>query len=179
MDLALESTRDEAFAHAFDIGEQCGYLAAPVGDDQLELIGYEDHLLLTYDDERRMMVNVEQVKREKPTLPVRPMPLLTDEIRERLPALYSQEEKGLDALAQVKFFTPDSDWTWFASEFDGDDTFFGLVIGFEIELGSFSLSELEAVRGPLGLPIERDLHFEPKSLKALKEAYERQRRGEV
>ena len=29
------------------------------------------------------------------------------------------------------------------------------------ELGSVSLSELESVRGKLGLPIERDLHFTP------------------
>jgi hypothetical protein len=35
------------------------------------------------------------------------------------------------------------------------------VIGFEREWGYFALSELEAAKGPLGLPIERDLHFEP------------------
>jgi len=35
--------------------------------------------------------------------------------------LYSGEELGLDALAQVKFFTPDSSWTWYASEFDEED----------------------------------------------------------
>ena len=78
--------------------------------------------------------------------------------------LYSGEEKGLEALAQVKFFTPDSNWTWYASEFDGEDIFFGLVSGFEVELGYFSLKELQEAHGPLGLPIERDLHFEPKTL---------------
>ena len=31
------------------------------------------------------------------------------------------------------------------------------VDGFEKELGYFSLRELESARGPLGLPIERDL----------------------
>jgi hypothetical protein len=35
----------------------------------------------------------------------------------------------------VKYFTPDSNWTWYASEFDGEDTFFGPVAGFEVELG--------------------------------------------
>ena len=63
-----------------------------------------------------------------------------------LPELYSGEEKGLEAQAQVKFFTPDSNWTWYASEFDGEDIFFGLVAGFEP--GYFSLSELQSVRGP-------------------------------
>ena len=75
------------------------------------------------------------------------------------------------AQALVKFFTPDSNWTWYASEFDGDDIFFGLVIGFVAEFGLFSLSELEEARGPLGLPIERDKHFEPKPLRELREHY--------
>ncbi len=97
------------------------------------------------------------------------MQLLTAEIRGKLPPLYSGEEKGLEALALVKFFTPDSGWTWYASEFDGNDTFFGLAVGFESELGYFSLSELLQVRGTLGLPIERDLHFNPKTLGELLE----------
>ncbi len=40
-----------------------------------------------------------------------------------------------ETLAQVKFFTPDAQWTWYVSEFDGEDLFFGLVIGLDIELG--------------------------------------------
>lgn len=99
------------------------------------------------------------------------MELLTKEIREALPELYANEEKGLDALARVKFFTPDSNWTWYATEFDGNDIFFGLVIGLEMELGYFSLRELREARGPLGLPIERDLHFEPQPLHHLRDHY--------
>lgn len=93
--------------------------------------------------------------------------LLDKASREKLPPIYSNEELGLMAQALVKFFTPDSNWTWYASEFDGDDTFFGLVAGLDVELGYFLLSDLQSVRGPLGLPIERDLHFEPKTLKEL------------
>jgi hypothetical protein len=103
--------------------------------------------------------------------------LLDQETREKLPPLYSEEKLGLDALAQVKFFTPDSNWTWYASEFDGEDIFFGLVSGFEIELGYFSLKELQEALGLLGLPIERDLHFEPKSLKELMEMHRKGRNG--
>jgi hypothetical protein len=93
--------------------------------------------------------------------------LLPDEIRKQLPLLYSQDGKGGKAMAHVKFFTPDSNWTWLVTEFDGEDMFFGLVEGFEKELGYFSLSELENIRGPLGLPIERDLHFKPKPLEEI------------
>jgi len=95
------------------------------------------------------------------------MVLLTKEVLKKLPPLYSQEEKGLDAVAVVKFFTPDSNWTWYATEFDGEDLFFGLVDGFEKEIGCFRLSELKSVKGALGLPIERDMYFKPKSLKEL------------
>jgi hypothetical protein len=103
--------------------------------------------------------------------------LLDNESREKLPPLYSGEEQGLDALAQVKFFTPDSSWSWFASEYDGEDILFGLVVGLEIEFGYFSLSELKSVKGPLGLPIERDLHFDPKSLRELRDQHRRDRGG--
>jgi hypothetical protein len=98
---------------------------------------------------------------------------LLDEIsRKKLPPLYSGEELGVNALAQVKFFTPDSNWTWYASEFDGEDIFFGLVSGLEVELGYFSLKELQEPRGPLGVLIERDLHFEPKTLGELMKLHE-------
>ena len=33
--------------------------------------------------------------------------------------------------------------------------------GHEVEIGSFSLSQLQGIRGPWGLKIERDLHFKP------------------
>jgi hypothetical protein len=101
--------------------------------------------------------------------------LLDKASQEKLPPLYSGEEQGLDALAQVKFFTPDAQWTWYASEFDGEDIFFGLVIGLEIELGYFSLSELKSVKGPLGLQIERDLHYDPQTLRELKEKHQSKR----
>lgn len=70
----------------------------------------------------------------------------------------------MDVHIVAKYFTPDSNWTWWAYEFDGEDLFFGLVQGFEIEFGYFSLSELKSVKGPLGLPIEMDLYFDEKTL---------------
>jgi hypothetical protein len=61
--------------------------------------------------------------------------LLDPASREKLPPLYAGEELGLEALAVVKFFTPWSVWSWYASEFDGQDIFFGLVNGLELEIG--------------------------------------------
>lgn len=109
-----------------------------------------------------------------------PMMLLTKEIRNKLPPLYSQE-KVEDPMVQVKFFTPDSNWTWYGIEFDGEDRFFGWVVDFEKELGYFSLSELESARGPMGLAIERDKWFKPMPLSEVKKlhAHERGELGEM
>jgi Protein of unknown function (DUF2958) len=95
------------------------------------------------------------------------MKLLTEEIRKRLPKLGSTVGQGENAVAQVKFFTPWGGWTWYAVEFDGWNVFYGYVIGLEREFGSFALSELEEVRGPFGLKVERDLYFKPTPLKEL------------
>jgi hypothetical protein len=95
------------------------------------------------------------------------MELLPQFIARTLPPLYATEQQGLKAIAQVKFFTPDANWTWYATEFDGKDIFFGLVQGFETELGYFSLVELKTIRGKLGLPVERDRFFTPTPLEDL------------
>ena len=83
------------------------------------------------------------------------------------------EEPEFDFLPVVKLFTPDAGCTWLLTEIDPEDPdiAFGLCdLGMGCpELGSVSLSELESVRGRLGLPIERDLHFTPtKTLSALR-----------
>jgi hypothetical protein len=74
------------------------------------------------------------------------------------------ENEDFDPLPVVKLFTPDASATWLLTEIDPDDEdrAFGLCDlgqGFP-ELGYVSLAELQSVRGRLGLPIERDLHFE-------------------
>jgi hypothetical protein len=105
------------------------------------------------------------------------MELLTAELRARLPALYSQEQNQ-DPTVHAKFFTPDSNWTWLVTEGSAEDDdflFFGYVIGLEEEWGYFVLSELESVRGHLGLAIERDLHFQPGPFSKVIERYRRER----
>ena len=63
----------------------------------------------------------------------------------------------------VKLFTPDANATWLLTELDPEnpDLAFGLCdLGYP-EMGWVSLSEIAGVKGPLGLPIERDRHFAP------------------
>ena len=89
------------------------------------------------------------------------MKLLTDELRARLPPLYSQEAEA-DPTVYAKFFLAGTGFTWYlteGSEQEGDFLFFGFVVGLESEFGYFLLSELESVQTPLGLHVERDLTF--------------------
>lgn len=91
--------------------------------------------------------------------------LLPATVAATLPPLYSQEDQGEEAIALVKFFAPWTNWTWYASEYDPTERlFFGVVVGHEREYGYFSLDELEAISGPGGLRIERDLYWTPKPL---------------
>lgn len=97
------------------------------------------------------------------------MILLTPQLHTALRA-NSISRHGREALGQrfdpvplIKLFNPIGAATWLATELDEDcDTLFGLAdLGFGCpELGSFSLSEIAAVRLHYGLGIERDLTFE-------------------
>ena len=171
--LALPQTgsRDEAYASIHDVAQEYGYDLARQGETGLIILnpytgrGYR----LQYDKRHRRLVNISHFPQEA-------MELLPGDIRAALPPLYANEQKGMEAVAPVKFFSPDSSWTWYPTEFDGEDLFFGLASGFDVELGYFSVNELERVRGPLGLAVERDLYFEPQTLREL-QRYERQLKG--
>lgn len=132
------------------------------------------------------------------------MKLLTEDLKKRLPALYANEDKGMQAKALIHFFAPGSAWDWYASEgssvdengfYDTDKPkadflFFGLVCGHEMELGYFSLSELERVRIPVKLhiqpdnefitvhyKIERNLYWTPKTLQEIWDERKRRESG--
>lgn len=104
------------------------------------------------------------------------MRLITKEIEKRLEKypLYSQEDKGENAEVLCKFFTPIGSWTWYVLEAQKSKEvgyeFFGIVVnGYgEREYGYFTLHELEEIRLPWGLKIERDLYFSPTKVKNLK-----------
>jgi hypothetical protein len=92
------------------------------------------------------------------------MILIPDELRPKLLANGCDTEH--DHFPVVKLFNPCGAATWLISAIEPDDPdiLFGLCdlgLGFP-ELGPVRLSELESVRGRLGLGIERDLHFEAK-----------------
>jgi hypothetical protein len=96
---------------------------------------------------------------------VMPYDLIPAVFRERLLANGARSTAGedIDPVPVVKLFTPDANATWLLTELDPDDPTlaFGLCcLGLgSPELGSTCLREIAKVRGPLGLPVERDLHY--------------------
>jgi Protein of unknown function (DUF2958) len=114
-----------------------------------------------------------------------PLDLLPETLKERMPPLYSQEHEA-DPLVICRYFDPVGSWTWYGMEgspvdedgyYDTDKekvdyVFFGYVVGFEPELGYFSLNDLktakEGLRGIQAMPIERDIYFRPQRLSEIK-----------
>lgn len=97
------------------------------------------------------------------------MKMLTKEIEKNIPALYATDGQPDDVRKiAAKFFTPWANWTWYVFEGEkqanGDWEFFGLVDGNEKEVGYFMLSQLTEIRGPAGLRVERDRHFDNKTV---------------
>lgn len=94
--------------------------------------------------------------------------LLDAESRQKLLDLETGEQKGLNAHAQVKLYVAEGNWIWYASAFDGVDALFGLVVGDNVELGYFSLTELEEFQGPKDSLVQRDRDFQPTLLQELR-----------
>ena len=89
------------------------------------------------------------------------MKLLTKELADRFKKVGSQDElEGKNVLVICKFFNPAGAGTWYATEYNPQSKcFYGYAIIHEGEWGYFSLEELETLRFPMGLKIERDLYF--------------------
>ncbi|OPL12635.1 MAG: hypothetical protein AVO34_06780 [Firmicutes bacterium ML8_F2] len=102
------------------------------------------------------------------------MKLLTEDLKKSLPSLDEMRDDP-DPMVHAKFFTPDAHWTWYIVAFDGKDIFHGFVDGDFPEAGDFALSELESIRGPLGLKVERDKYFVPKPLSKIRSEVYRNR----
>ena len=94
--------------------------------------------------------------------------LITKEVGDRIPALGSKEDvDDYDTvLAPVKLFSPYTGWGWYITEWDPETGLcFGLVEGFESELGYFDLIELAEATVFGSVPaVERDLYWVPKTL---------------
>lgn len=104
---------------------------------------------------------------------VRGLRLLPYTIRENLPILGTQRRLGGRVKALAKWFLADGSLTWYVTEgsarrnLEGkavDYLLYGLIVGQSRRLDYFWLSDFTTDHGPSGLPVERDLHWQPKTL---------------
>ena len=92
------------------------------------------------------------------------MKLMTKELLKQFKHIWRQEWEK-DPIVVAKFFNPCGAGTWYAIDYEEKEgMFFGYVSIFWDhcdEWGCFSLKELESLKFPWGLGIERDIHFTP------------------
>lgn len=115
------------------------------------------------------------------------MKLLPEELEKIIPPL-GATFKETDPIVKIRFFDPYGSWSWYViegsrhkegvatilddKEYHSDMIFYGLVKGFEDELGDFSLAELESIKTSWGTPrIERDIIFEHMPLSEVVKKY--------
>ena len=87
-----------------------------------------------------------------------------EKIFETMPKVYEQDGKGNEAVAYLHYFG--NGWHWYITERDTSNEqiqAFGLVYGFERELGYISINEMLNIGA-----VEIDLHFTPKTLREIK-----------
>ena len=101
-----------------------------------------------YLEEKDIESKAEIEEQKKPSYYSKDDPnnLMTDEMLERVPELYAQEDVALaDKQVHAAYIIPfRSNWTWYMTEYDRESKdAFGLVLGIEPEWGYFNLGELK------------------------------------
>lgn len=98
--------------------------------------------------------------------------LMPESLAKTIPALYVTENLDEDRKqVWAHFFV--GGWDWYVLEYDPEERrCFGLVSGHEVELGYFTIDELEEV----GI-VERDLYWTPVYLASVRVQIERNRGG--
>ena len=105
------------------------------------------------------------------------MKLLTKEITKKAQKQYDKGSDMDEQMVVAKFFDPMGSWTWYLMNMQ-DETgnyAWGIVKGHEVEAGSFSVRQLQDIKLPFGIGIERDTLFEP--MKA-SDVFDKLNRGE-
>ncbi|MBN8643470.1 MAG: DUF2958 domain-containing protein [Flavobacteriales bacterium] len=96
------------------------------------------------------------------------MKLITIALEERFEKIGDQSQTT-DPIIVAKFFNPCGSATWYATEYDKENKIcFGYVTGMAFdEWGTFSIEELESIKLPFGLGIERDIYFKETRFKEI------------
>lgn len=89
------------------------------------------------------------------------MKLLTKAITKKALSQYNMGS-DMDQMVVAKYFNPTGRGIWYLMNMAEDNDYcWGICHIYEWEIGSFSLKELDSIKLPFGLKIERDLYFKP------------------
>ena len=91
------------------------------------------------------------------------MELITEDMKGQIPRLEMAPD-SLDPMVGVLFHMPMLDWAWYVLEFDGKDEVFALEERERAKWGFFSLEELQKLRGPFGVRVQRAQQYRPMRL---------------
>lgn len=90
---------------------------------------------------------------------------------DQLPTDIDPMAEAEDIVCKVKLFNPTGSGTWWLASYDPESEIaFGVCEIFEREVGDVYLPELVEFRGGFGLPIERDIHYTPKTMREILDA---------
>ena len=96
------------------------------------------------------------------------MKLMTQAQKNKMIKNHNNQDGTKDFKAVIKLFDPTGSGTWYLSELDPNTNIaFGLCDMGYPELGYVSLDELSNLKVKMGLGIERDLYFTPKTFDEL------------
>jgi hypothetical protein len=91
------------------------------------------------------------------------------------------DNRALDQqLVFAKLFTPDADWVLWVADYDAPNRrlFCYALLNGDLQMAEWGwqcLDDLQALRGRMGLPMERDTGFQPQLLSAALDQWQRQR----
>jgi hypothetical protein len=88
------------------------------------------------------------------------MELLPIEIRNEMPGI-NRSMLDDETLVWARLYCPWNNWCWYVTESDGGDVVTAWFHWFQQRWGCFHLSDIDAIRGPGGRCVERDMGFTP------------------
>lgn len=101
---------------------------------------------------------------------------LPEPLKRELIAEFKRPEEEKTGIAAIKYFNPAGVGTWWISEYDPEwDTFYGIAHIHVSEYGYTSRKELRDLKLRMGLWIERDYYWTPKTLKEIMREEEEKR----
>ena len=90
------------------------------------------------------------------------MELMTEEISQMAQEQFPHGQ-DMDQMVIARFHDAQGSWSWYVINQNPDDldSIFGIVHGTQVEMGIFSLQELQTYEGSFGLQVVRDIYFKP------------------